>query len=587
MADQIQIVLDNARAQRARIYANPLYCIVAYEPNEVSKAFTAMEAARASGKHLAGYFSYELGYVLEPKLARLLPSKRNVPLLWFGVFDDANKLKHGAVETYLNENTCGRAYAGPLKHGWDEPVYRPRFNTVHDFIEAGDIYQANLSFRSFFSFVGDPWALYRDLRAQSLAAHNAFICDGERHVLSLSPELFFRISPDGDITAKPMKGTAPRGGNKQSDTQLREQLAKSPKDRAENLMIVDLLRNDIGRIAETGSVRVSDPFFIESYPTTHQMVSTVRAHLRPSQSIAQIIRALFPCGSVTGAPKIRAMEIIAEEETDPRGIYCGAIGYFAPEGSAEFNVAIRTLTIANGRGELGIGGAVVHDSHTNAEFAECLLKARYYEAARRPLELIETLRFSPPSDFHRLDRHIARLANSAKVFGIPFLSAYAEAALHATVQNAAVDLRVRLSLQENGELACMIAPLPAEKASWTFAISKIRVARRDLLLQYKTSWREIYERGLENAGSCDEVLFINELGHVTEGSRTNVFIQCDGQLCTPPVSDGLLNGCLRQELLARGVCVERSITLHDLARATEIYFGNSLRGLIPAHRAIG
>ena len=240
------------------------------------------------------------------------------------------------------------------------------------------------------------------LRARSAAAHGAFIDDGERQILSLSPELFFDLSPDGQLTAKPMKGTIARGADLQSDADARAALAASVKDRAENLMIVDLLRNDLGRIAEIGSVRVEDLFAVETYPTLHTMVSTVKARLKPGSDIAAIVRALFPCGSITGAPKIRAMEIIRELEASPRGVYCGAIGHFAPDGSARFNVAIRTLTIRGGAGELGIGGAVVQDSASGAEYDECLLKARYYEAARRPLELIETLRWSPDEGFVRL-----------------------------------------------------------------------------------------------------------------------------------------------------------------------------------------
>ena len=586
VADRIQVVLDDAHAERMRVYADPIECVVAREPSDVSAALAAMEAARVSGKCLAGYLSYEFGYVLEPKLARFLPSKRGVPLLWFGVFDDVRSIQGGDVEAYLRTNISGRAYASSLKHVWDETAYGARFDRVHDLIEAGDIYQANLSYRSRLRFVGDPWALYRDLRAQSNAAHGAFVFDGERHILSLSPELFFRISSEGRIVAKPMKGTAPRGENEQSDAQLRRQLAESPKERAENLMIVDLLRNDIGKIAEMGSVHASDLFAVESYPTLHQMVSTVSAHLRPSQSIAQIIGALFPCGSVTGTPKIRAMELLAELETGPRGIYCGAIGYFAPDGSAEFNVAIRTLTISNGCGELGIGSAVVHDSNAGNEFSECLLKARYYEVTRQPLELVETMHFSPSLGFVRIDRHLARMQRSAEAFSIPFCLEDVQRALELCAVEDAVDLRVRLSLSENGQFACAKVPVLARKPHWTYVVSSARTLSTDELLRHKTSWRELYEAELAKARSCDEVLFLNELGNVTEGTRSNVFVRCVDRLCTPPISDGLLGGCLREELIAQGLCIERSMTMNDLEDAREIYFGNSLRGLIPAQKVV-
>ena len=381
------LILDDAAQGRGQAFARPLATIRADAPEEVPAALAAIEAARAAGRHVAGYFSYELGYALETRLMPLMPPARAVPLLWFGVFEAPESFEgDGAFDAWCE----GRAYAGPLDHEWNTEAYRQRFDRVRDLIAAGDLYQANLSFRSRFAFLGDPLALYRGLRADSAAPYGAYLDDGERQILSLSPELFFDLAADGKITARPMKGTAACEADPAADARARECLAASPKDRAENLMIVDLLRNDLGRVAEIGSVSVGDMFAVETYPTVHQMVSTVAARLRPGTDVTTLVRALFPCGSVTGAPKIRAMEVIAELEQSPRGVYCGAIGYFAPDGSARFNVAIRTLTISGGRGELGIGGAVVQDSAADGEYGECLLKARYFEWPRRPLELIET-----------------------------------------------------------------------------------------------------------------------------------------------------------------------------------------------------
>ncbi len=267
-----------------------------------------------------------------------------------------------------------------------------------------------------------------------------------------------------------MKGTSARDGN---DDTARARLAASPKDRAENLMIVDLIRNDLGRIAQTGSVTVSGLFKVETYPALHTMVSTVSARLQPKTGIADLMRALFPCGSVTGAPKIRAMEILRELEASPRGAYCGAVGYFAPDGGAQFNVAIRTLSITGEQGALGIGGGVVQDSRAESEYAECLLKARFFEAPRRTLELIETLKFD--AVFIRLDRHLARLAASARRFDFHFHDATARAALNAAVKGQAGPLRVRLTLDEAGRHHAITAPLPANPPHWTYAV----LARRD------------------------------------------------------------------------------------------------------------
>ncbi len=424
-------------------------------------------------------------------------------------------------------------------------------------------------------------ALYLALRERAGAAHCAYIDDGERQILSLSPELFFDLSRDGALMAKPMKGTAARAKDAHADAAARAHLAASAKDRAENLMIVDLLRNDLGRIAETGSVAVADLFAIETYPTVHQMVSTVTAQLKRGTGIADIVRALFPCGSVTGAPKIRAMEVIRELEQSPRGVYCGAIGHFAPDGSANFNVAIRTLTIEGHKGELGIGGAVVHDSLAAAEYAECLLKARYYEAARKPLELIETLCYEPHKGFVRAKRHLARMRASASFFHMPFDEGLARQSLGKVVDDGNGPLRMRLTLNERGEFACTSAPLGAGASEWNFTISEKRVNSADILLQHKTNRRELYESEFAACGA-DEVVFLNERGEITEGSRTNIFVQIDERLLTPPLSSGLLNGCLHAEMLANNDCEEHVLTSADLARAEKIYLGNSLRGLISA-----
>ncbi len=577
------VVLDDATPGRERLtrFAGVRAVIAAHAPDEVGRAFAAIADALAAGRHVAGYLSYELGYALEPRLARLAGASGR-PLLWFGVFDDVANIAD--PDSWLAAQAVGRAYAGPLRPEWRQEDYRPRFDAVRDYIAAGDIYQVNLSFRARFSFAGDPFALYRALRARSHVAHGAFVDDGTRTILSLSPELFFDCSADGRIAARPMKGTAARDGDAGADRAARSRLAASAKDRAENLMIVDLMRNDLGRIAETGSVDVPALFAVETYPTLHQMVSSVTARLRPGLGVEAVVRALFPCGSVTGAPKIRAMEIIRELETSPRGIYCGAIGHFAPDGAARFNVAIRTATIEGGEGELGIGGAIVQDSACAAEYSECLLKARYFEAARRPLALIETLAFIPGKGFVRRDRHLQRMARSAAALGLPFDRAQAVAML----MNAVVPgnpARVRLTVDEAGRFACTVAPMAASPARWSYAISPLRVASGDVLARHKISWRELYDgeqARLQRELGADETVFLNERGEIAEGSRTTVFVRKNGRLLTPPLFAGVLDGCLRSALLEEGRCAEATLTPGDLHAAEAVYLGNSLRGLISA-----
>jgi para-aminobenzoate synthetase/4-amino-4-deoxychorismate lyase len=578
------VILDDATpgAERLLRFGAPRAVIQADVPQDVAAALKLIEAALAAGHHVAGWFGYELGTVLEPHLAGLQWPEREMPLLWFGVFDSPQAIPAADLAPR------GRAYAGPLAHEWDEAAYAARFARVRDYIAAGDIYQANLSFRSRFRFAGDPLALYRDLRGRAQAAHGAFIDDGARQILSLSPEQFFEIDRAGRITARPMKGTAARGADDLADARAKAALAASPKDRAENLMIVDLVRNDVGRLALIGSVAVTDLFAVETYPTLHTMVSTVTAQLKPATRVEQIVRALFPCGSVTGAPKIRAMEVIRELEASPRGLYCGAIGYFAPDGSAKFNVAIRTITIADGRGTLGIGGAVVQDSTAAAEYAECLLKARYFTAARAPIGLIETLRHAD-SGFIRLERHLARMQRSAQLLGLPFDRAAALAALDGAVAVAREPLRVRLVLDETGAFACTAAPVGPAAAQWSYAISRRPVQSADVLLRHKTTWRAFHDAEqarLAQACGCDETLFVNERGELTEGSRSTLFVRRDGRLLTPALSCGLLDGVLRRELLEAGICSEAILTPEDLATAEEVFLGNSLRGLVRAEPAM-
>jgi para-aminobenzoate synthetase/4-amino-4-deoxychorismate lyase len=555
------VILDDAIAARRRVYSGALAVIAADAPAQVPVALAAVADALAQGCHVAGWLGYELGYALEGRFGGQAPG----PLLRLGVFKGPGKA--GPVQ--------GRAYAGPLRLEWDEAAYGQRFAAVKDYVAAGDIYQANLSFRARFAFAGAPRALYEQLLVRSEAAHCGFIDDGERQLLSLSPELFFDLSAAGALTVRPMKGTRARGAD---DDAERAALAASAKDRAENLMIVDLIRNDLSRIAAPGSVAVSDLFKVETYPTLHTMVSTVTATKRSDAGMAEIVRALFPCGSVTGAPKIRAMEILRQLETSPRGAYCGAIGYFAPDGSARFNVAIRTLTIQGGEGELGIGGGVVQDSKADSEYAECLLKARFFEAGRRPVELIETLRWD--GGFARLEAHLARMEKSASVFGLRFSEAAAHAALAAAVADRSGASRLRLVLDEVGGHSATAHDLPPNPDHWTYKLADQRTDSVDVLLRHKVNWRELYDAPHPDS---DELIFQNERGELTEGARSNIFIEQGGLLLTPPLTAGVLPGILRAELIAQGKAREAVLTTDDLDGT--VYFGNSLRGLIPAKRA--
>jgi para-aminobenzoate synthetase/4-amino-4-deoxychorismate lyase len=367
-----------------------------------------------------------------------------------------------------------------------------------------------------------------------------------------------------------MKGTTARDAD---DATARGRLAASEKNRAENLMIVDLIRNDLSRIGD--HVAVSDLFRVETYPTLHTMVSTVTARKRADAGAAEILRALFPCGSVTGAPKIRAMEILHDLEASPRGAYCGAVGCFSPDGAARFNVAIRTLTIRDAQGELGIGGGVVQDSDVAGEYAECLLKARFFET--QPLQLIETLKHD--GGFVRLEEHLARMAASARVFGMSCSRDGAMRALEEAVAGRHGAQRVRLTLDASGAHHATAAPLDPNPPRWTYRVSETRTHSGDVLLAHKTSRRELYDAPHPGV---DEVIFRNERGELTEGARSNVFVKRGDRFLTPPLGAGVLPGILRAALLAQGKAEEAVLTPDDLDG--EVWFGNSLRGLIRAVR---
>jgi para-aminobenzoate synthetase component 1 len=349
-------------------FARPGAVVAAHGLADVPAALAALDAALADGAWIAGYAAYELGYVFEPRLAPLMPAARRLPLLEFGVFAAPGPAQPAAPGGSLGE----------FRPAWDFAAYAAAFARVAEYIRAGDIYQANLTMPLHGRWRGDPAAMQAALAARQPVGHGALVRLPAATLLSRSPELFFALDGAGGIEARPMKGTAPRGPDPARDAALREGLAQDVKNRAENLMIVDLLRNDVGRIAEVGSVHVPELFAVESYATVHQMVSRVGGRLRPATPLSRVFRALFPCGSVTGAPKLRAMEIIRELEPWPRGAYCGAIGWAAPDGRAAFNVAIRTVTLhADGEAVLNVGGGVVADSTAEAEYQEALWKARF------------------------------------------------------------------------------------------------------------------------------------------------------------------------------------------------------------------
>lgn len=589
------VLLDNSsgRGPPSLLFTQPAAIVVAHAPGDVPAAFAALEEGIAAGLHAAGFFSFELGYVLEPKLAGLMPSERKVPLLWFGLYQAPAALTEVQVDTWLSTHTKSGSYQfSNVTRAWSKDAYVQRFEKVQEMIRAGDIYQLNLTFKARFRLSGSPLTFYRDLRQRQRVAYGGVVDTGEVTVLTASPELFIEL--DGrEIETRPMKGTSPRGGSPEADAEARRILATDIKQRAENLMIVDLMRNDIGRMSEIGSVEVTDLFTVETYRTLHQMTSGVRATLKDGVSLYDLMRAIFPPGSVIGAPKIRAQELIAEYETEPRGVYCGAIGTISPQGQALFNVAIRTPIIyRDGTGEMGIGSGVVYDSVGAKEYDECLLKMKFLTDPPKTFELIETMLWEQGSGFWLLERHFERLRASASYFSFKLDEAAALSALEREVLSAGKThprLRVRLLLAEDGRVTVTSAaqPAPPEGARMRYVISPTCLDSGDTFLFHKTTRRELYDQEWKfysDTAGADEVVYLNERGELAEGSRTNIFVEKDGRLVTPPLPAGLLPGVLRAELLATGKAVEGLLRAEDLAGGYPVYLGNSVRGLMPAER---
>ncbi len=582
------LIDDNTVGGSALLFEEPSGVISASEADQVPSALAAMQAALEKGAYLAGFFAFELGYAFEARLAPLMPTERRVPLLWFGVFDAPRTLSGRNVGDHLRRSDAPPCQLSELQFSMDLDAYRERFEKVKSYIASGDIYQLNLTFKAHFNFAGDARSLFAELREKQPVAYGALIETQEFSVLSISPEVFLLRSGQ-EISTRPMKGTVARGPTTKLDEAQQQWLRTDAKSRAENLMIVDLMRNDFGRVADTGSVTVSDLFTVEPYSTLHQMTSGVRARLRTDVGLAELVTNIFPPGSVTGAPKMRAIEIINELETDPRGVYTGAVGMVAPSGDASFNVAIRTLTICDGQGEIGIGSGIVQDSSAEAEYDECLLKLRFLSEPAHTFQLIETMRFEPDNGYYLLDRHLERLTDSARYFGYPI----DQKAVVATLESQASTFgqrvqRVRLLLDSNGECSVTAVEIdhPASAAQMTYVVSEHAVRSDDTFLYHKTTRRELYDgehAALSGRLGCDEVVFLNERGELAEGSRTNIFLERSGTLITPALECGLLPGTLRAELLAKGEAREGVLTLADLETADRVYLGNSVRGLVEAH----
>ncbi|MCW3094623.1 MAG: aminodeoxychorismate synthase, component [Chthonomonadaceae bacterium] len=555
------------------LLTRPVRTIAAYAQEEVLPALQAVQAAVSDqGLYAAGFVSYEAAPAFDPAMQVRIASP--LPLVWFGLF---------TAPTSPDIDPSSDPFAPGL---WEASLSETQFTQdiaqIRAAIAAGECYQVNHTLRLRAPFTGDDFAWYRRLQAAQQADYSAYLDLGRYRILSVSPELFFYRAGDRILT-RPMKGTLPRGRWEEEDTQRAQELVDSEKERAENIMIVDLLRNDLGRIACTGSVQVEKLFAVERYPTVLQMTSTVAADLPPATTLTDLFIALFPCGSVTGAPKISAMHQIAMLETAPRQVYCGAIGYLVPNGPTVFNVAIRTVLLdtETGVAEYGVGSGITWDSTPQGEYAENRLKAQVLEQIWPRFDLLETLRLEQ-GVYTLLSRHVDRLCASARYFGIPLQESAVQSVLLTHAQ--ALDTcpwRIRLLVTPRGEIRTETFPLnalPPEGLRAALALSP--VSRRDRFLFHKTTHRIAYTTRRAERPDLDETLLWNEEGELTEFTTGNLVVERDGHLWTPPLDCGLLPGTLRAELLAKGEISERVLHPSDLEAATAVWLINSVRGWV-------
>ncbi len=546
----------------------------ATQAKEVLPLLKCVEAGARAGAWVALMISYEAAPAFDRSLKTYDASF--FPLVWAAVFDRPSTIKPERSETSYQLT------------GWESQVSRHQYDeaiiTIRELIARGDTYQANYTFPLVSSFAGDSRHWYDNLCRAQGAEYCVYLDLGRYKILSLSPELFFERKGDA-VKTKPMKGTINRGRWTAEDEELANILAESQKDRAENVMIVDLLRNDLGKVSIPGSVRVSNLFEVERFETLWQMTSTVKSTLRPGVGLSELVTALFPCGSITGAPKIRTMEIIRELEPFPRGVYTGTIGFIAPGGDCVFNVAIRTIVLDSETGiaTFGVGGGITIDSTAEREYDECLLKTSFLNASIAPFRLLESILLED-GEFFLLNRHIERLKSSANYFRFRFQEEQIRAELDRLAGTNSIDKwKVRLLLSREGEIESeAIRLFTARQEPLRVALAAEAVDSRDKFLFHKTTNREVYNRALAARPDCDDVILWNERGEITESSVANVVLQVEDELVTPPQASGLLAGTFRDQLLAEGKIRERVIPVEGLKHATTFFLINSVQRWMPA-----
>lgn len=592
----VALLDDMSAGAASRLYTAHVGTLSIMEAAAVPAVMDEVQRLLARGLHAVGVFSYELGAAMHG--VQVPPAGH--ALGRFLLFDTYRSLQEAEVVDWLRSQGDGRpSGVAAVRTGVTQTQFEADVRRIQEYIAAGDTYQVNHTWRLDFDAYGNPADLYARLRRRQRVPYGAYITLPEgRTVLSRSPELFVRHTA-GELRAKPMKGTAPACTDDAQNLEQARALAADPKNRAENVMIVDLMRNDLGRLARQGTVKVPALFEVERFGEVLQMTSTVQAQLRPDCGLAQIFGALYPCGSITGAPKRRTMQIIQELETSPRDIYTGGIGWFDPPAAGNtlgdfcLSVPIRTLVLeaapGNVRhGRMGVGSGIVADSDPAGEWSECRLKAKFLTGLPHEFELFETLRATREHGCAYLQRHLSRLASSAAWFGIALdtVALAAELREAAAILDAREVYRLRVALQPSGTWSVHASVLPPLGNEVVALVADDELDERDVFLGHKTTVRAQLDRGWKDAEACDafDALFFNRRGELAQGGRSNVFVKLQGHWYTPPVASGALPGIMRAVLLAdaRWQATERVISRHDLEDCEEIVLCSSLRGVMRA-----
>ncbi len=559
-------------SQWDKTFLDPADEFVGYEHNEVLPVIEEVSKAVEGGYYAAGFLSYEAAPAFDPSHEGKDPE--DFPRIWFRTFNTM-------VPRGLRPTPSGDFFVSPLEPEITREEYVDKVQGIRKLISSGEVYQVNFTYRLEGKFEGSEASYFHRLCDAESSSYGAYIDCGRYVILSASPELFFH-SIGRSISVKPMKGTIRRGDDEVSDRNNRVTLENSPKDRSENLMIVDLMRNDLGRISVPGSVQASSLFEVERYETLYQMVSEIRSTLREDVTIRDLMGSLFPCGSVTGAPKIRSMQIINNLEVSPRKIYSGAIGYLTPYGEAAFNVAIRTAVIDRVSKSIiyGTGGGIIHDSIPREEYIESELKSSFIRQVKPSFKLIETILYEPGEGFFLLEEHLVRIEKSASFFGFPFEKRIIVDRLKEEVEAFRDSpMRIRLLLDKGGLLEVESSKMMTPRSDDVHKVHlyEVPVDENSIFLYHKTTVRDFYDYARSRHPDADELLFVNRKGEVTEGTRTNVVIRKEGAYYTPPVESGLLPGTFREKLLERGKISERKLSISDLISAEELFLINSVR----------